>query len=50
LQFSLKDPRIVSTIVGMSRPERVKQTLDLTTHPIPAELWERIDALESSNG
>ena len=28
LQFSLKDPRIVSTIVGMSRPERVKQTLE----------------------
>jgi D-threo-aldose 1-dehydrogenase len=50
LQFSLKDPRIVSTIVGMSRPERVKQTLDLATHPIPAELWESIDALESSNG
>ena len=50
LQFSLQDPRIVSTVVGMSRPERVKQTLDLTTHPIPAELWERIDALESSNG
>jgi D-threo-aldose 1-dehydrogenase len=24
LQFSLKDPRIVSTIVGMSRPERVQ--------------------------
>ena len=50
LQFSLKDPRIVSTIVGMSRPERVEQTLYLATHPIPAELWERIDALESSNG
>src|SRR5215210_7474641 len=44
LQFSLKDPRIASTIVGMSRPERVNQTLDLATHPIPAELWERIDA------
>src|ERR671912_715163 len=50
LQFSLKDPRIVSTIVGMSRPERVKQTLDLATHPIPAELWERIDALAPPNG
>ncbi len=49
LQFSLRDPRIASTIVGMSRPERVKQTLDLANHPIPAELWERIDALESSN-
>jgi len=50
LQFSLKDPRIVSNIVGMSRPERVEQTLYLATHPIPAELWERIDALKSSNG
>src|SRR5918999_2163868 len=50
LQVSLKDPRIVSTIVGMSRPERVKQTLDLSTYPIPAELRERIDALASPNG
>jgi D-threo-aldose 1-dehydrogenase len=50
LQFSLKDPRIVSTIVGMSRPERVEQTLNLATQPIPAELWERIEPLESSNG
>ena len=50
LQFSLKDPRIISTIVGMSRPERVKQTLDLATRPIPPELWERIDALASPNG
>ena len=50
LQFSLKDPRIVSTIVGMSRPERVQQTLDLAAHPIPAELWERIDAPVSPDG
>jgi len=48
LQFSLKDPRIASTIVGMSRPERVQQTLDLATRPIPGELWERIEALASS--
>ena len=45
LQFSLKDPRIVSTIVGVSRPERVGQTMDLAMHPIPAELWERLEAL-----
>src|SRR5215207_3892543 len=50
LRFSLKDPRIVSTIVGMSSPERVKQTLDLATHPIPAELWERIGAVAPLNG
>jgi len=50
LQFSLKDPRIVSTIVGMTRPERVQQTLDLAVHPIPEELWSRLDTLASSEG
>lgn len=45
LQFSLRDPRIASTIVGISRPERVTQTLELATHPVPDELWERLDAL-----
>ncbi len=50
LQFSLNDPLIASTIVGMSRPERVQQTLDLAAYPIPAELWERIDAPVSPDG
>jgi len=45
LQFSLKDPRIASTIVGMTRPERVGQTLDLAAQDIPEELWERLDRL-----
>jgi D-threo-aldose 1-dehydrogenase len=45
LQFSLKDPRIASTVVGISRPERISQTLDLASHPIPHELWERLDAI-----
>lgn len=39
LQFSLRDPRIVSTIIGMSRAERLTQTLDLARHPIPDALW-----------
>ena len=47
LQFSMRDPRVASTIVGMSRPERVGQTLDLAAHPIPEELWERLDSLAS---
>ncbi|MDR7468496.1 MAG: aldo/keto reductase [Armatimonadota bacterium] len=45
LQFSLRDPRIVSTIVGVSRPERVAETLTLATHPIPEELWSQLDPL-----
>jgi D-threo-aldose 1-dehydrogenase len=45
LQSSTRDPRVVSTIVGISRPERVEQTLDLATHPVPDELWPTLDAL-----
>jgi D-threo-aldose 1-dehydrogenase len=45
LQFSLRDPRITSTVVGMTRPERIQQTLDLAAHPIPDELWPQLDAL-----
>jgi D-threo-aldose 1-dehydrogenase len=45
LQFSVKDPRVISTIVGLSRPERVQQTIDLATHPVPDEVWPRLEAL-----
>ncbi len=43
LQFSLRDSRIVSTIVGVSRPERVAETLALARHPIPGEIWSELD-------
>jgi D-threo-aldose 1-dehydrogenase len=39
LQFSLRDPRIASTIVGMSKPERLAETLALAETSIPDELW-----------
>ncbi len=42
LQFSLRDPRIAATIVGMSRPERVEDTLRLATWPIPDIVWEEL--------
>lgn len=45
LQFSLRDPRITSTIVGMSKAERIAQTLELASHPIPDELWAELAAL-----
>jgi D-threo-aldose 1-dehydrogenase len=41
----MRDPRVDSTIVGISRPERVEQTLELAAHPIPDELWERLEPL-----
>jgi D-threo-aldose 1-dehydrogenase len=43
LQFSLRDSRITSTIVGMSRPERLEQTLQLASIQIPTELWSRLE-------
>lgn len=48
LQFSLRDPRITSTVVGMTRPERIRQTLELATHPIPQELWAELTELGRS--
>jgi D-threo-aldose 1-dehydrogenase len=45
LQFSLRDPRITSTVVGMSRPERIAQTLELARHAIPDAIWPQLDAV-----
>lgn len=45
LQFSLRDPRITATVVGMTRPERVAQTIGLAHLPIPDELWAQIEAI-----
>lgn len=46
LQFSLRDARVTSTVVGMTRPERVSQTLALATTAIPDDLWAELDAVE----
>src|SRR5579871_1555064 len=39
LQFSLCDARVASTIVGITRPERLEETLQLAQRPIPDALW-----------
>ena len=48
LQFSLRDARITSTIVGITRPERLAETLALAQHPIPDELWAELDSIYRS--
>lgn len=45
LQFSLRDQRIAATIVGMSRPERIEQTLTLAQVAIPDACWEELFAV-----
>jgi D-threo-aldose 1-dehydrogenase len=48
LQFSLRDARITSTIVGMTRPERLTETLQLAQHSISDELWAELDSIYQS--
>lgn len=45
LQFSTRDPRIHSTIVGFSKIERIQQTIDWANWKIPNELWAQFDAI-----
>ncbi|MEG9862683.1 MAG: aldo/keto reductase, partial [Parvularculales bacterium] len=48
LQFSMRDPRVTSTIVGVTKPERVAQTLDWAQTEIPEALWKDIGHLTPS--
>jgi D-threo-aldose 1-dehydrogenase len=48
LQFSMRDKRVASTICGVSKPERVRQTLDWANFPIPDALWEELKAVSAS--
>ena len=45
LQFSVREPRIHATVVGMSAPERVQETLDLLDVVISEELWDELRQL-----
>ncbi|MHA1190631.1 MAG: aldo/keto reductase [Alphaproteobacteria bacterium] len=49
LQFSMRDPDIVSTICGVSRPERVHQTVEWANWPIPEAAWAELLALPFSS-
>ncbi len=46
LQFSLRDPRVASTICGVSKPERVAQTLEWAAFPVPDAVWAELAAIE----
>jgi D-threo-aldose 1-dehydrogenase len=43
VQFSTRDPRIVSTVVGVSKPERVDRLVELAQTAIPPELWDELN-------
>lgn len=48
LQFSMRDRRITSTICGVSKPERVAQTLEWANWHIPEQAWEELMKLPFS--
>ena len=45
LPVSLRDVRIASTIVGISRPECLSETLRLAQLSVPEELWAELDTI-----
>ena len=45
LQFSMRDRRVTSTVVGVSKPERVAQTLEWANWQIPDAMWDELLAL-----
>jgi D-threo-aldose 1-dehydrogenase len=50
LQFSLRDWRVTATICGISKVERVQQTLDWAAHPIPDAFWAELMTLPFETG
>ena len=48
LQFSLRDPRITSTICGVTRPQRVDETLAWADYPTTAAFWDEMNAITPS--
>jgi D-threo-aldose 1-dehydrogenase len=49
LQFSTGAPLVASTVVGISSPERIKQTVDLLEVAIPVDLWSELDSLKPAS-
>jgi len=45
LQYSLREKQITSTIVGMSTPDRVEETVRLSKIQIPDDVWKELNQL-----
>lgn len=48
LQFSLRDSRVTSTVVGITDPSRIAETVALAELPIPLSLWDELETLAVS--
>lgn len=50
LQYSLRQPLITSTVVGVTKPERVSETLEHAALKIPEDLWSELDGIAGPEG
>ena len=50
LQFSIRDPRIASTLLGVTRPERIAETVRLASVDIPEAAWQALLSLPFDDG
>lgn len=50
VRFSLRAPFIDATLVGVSSPERVAQTLEYVAQDIPDALWDELEEMVPSPG
>ncbi len=50
LQFSLREPRIHSTVVGVSNPKQIEENLSFLKITIPDELWADLKTLAIIKG
>ncbi len=48
LQFSMRDPRIASTLLGVTRPERICEAIRLAETPVPDSAWKALTSLPYS--
>ena len=45
LQFSMREPRVAVTVLGVSKPERVATTLEWVNWRIPEAVWDELAAV-----
>ena len=48
LQYSMRDPRISVTICGITKPERVKETVEWASVVIPDAVWDELRSVPFS--
>ncbi len=46
----MRDPRVASTVIGISKPERITDTIAWARHPIPQAAWDDLMALPFESG